>query len=417
MNIHSLNTRQNESFTENKPMKKYLSALIFMVLLACTEADPVFDESQYACTSGIVNTHPQSDRFQSFLEEKVMEGLPGISMLIETPEGIWTGGAGVADIPNDIVMGACSLHKVGSITKLFTASLILQLHEQGGLDLDDLVSLYLDPIIVAKVDNAQRATIRQLLNHSSGITDYLSQLDYTLLNYYDNPTKVWSTIEELGFIFDEEADFAPGVRVEYSNSNYLLLGLIAEKVTGKTGEQLYQELIYSPLGLQNTFFFQNGDQPNNLVRGYYDESGTGNFIDITPWRRFSNSMVGGISSTVEDLHAFLQASFTPGVFYSQETINEMLHLSGISFGEEDYDFGSANKVNKVNGIALSWFQLDTDYGIAYGHNGGFNGRRARMWYFPDAQKTIILMYNASGESIDPIEDELFKNEMVELLFE
>ena len=57
MNIHSLNTRQNESFTENKPMKKYLSALIFMVLLACTEADPVFDESQFACTSGIINTH------------------------------------------------------------------------------------------------------------------------------------------------------------------------------------------------------------------------------------------------------------------------------------------------------------------------------------------------------------------------
>ena len=400
-------------------MKKYIYSLILIItILGCVKDDPKFSEDDYACTSLVINTHPDTDRFQEFIEEKVQQGLPGISMLIETPEGIWSGGAGVADIPNNIAMQSCSLHKVGSITKTFTSTLILKLYEQGQLNLDDPISMYLSSKIVSKVANAETATIRQLLNTSSGITDYLSQLDYTLLNYYDNPTKVWTPMEELEYIFDEPADFPAGTETQYSNTNYLLLGMIAENVSGLSGEQLYEDFIYAPLGLNNTYLFQNGDQPQGLVRGYFDEFGDGALIDITSLRRFSNSMVGGMSSTVEDLNTFIRAAMTPNVLFSQETISEMLTISNIPFSDEDdFDFGEQNKVNRVNGIGLPWFQLDTDYGIAYGYNGGFNGRRARMWYFPESQSTIIFMYNASGESIEDIESQLFKNEMIELLFE
>jgi D-alanyl-D-alanine carboxypeptidase len=396
-------------------MKKYAYILLFAVLLGCTEETPVFSETKYVCTSSITNTHPESDRFQTFLAEKVSQGLPGISMLIETPEGIWTGGAGVADIPNDIAMQGCNLHKVGSITKTFTGTLILKLYEQGQLDLDDPISDYLSSDIVNRLPNGNQVTIRNLLNHASGIPDHLD-LAYSL-DYFDNPTRVFTALEDISYIYDQSADFPAGTIVEYSNVNYTLLGLIAEHITDKTGTELYQEMIFDPLGMNTSYFNQNGENPPSLVRGYFDESGTGSFIDITPLKYVAHSMAGGASSTVEDLHTFLQASFTPNVLFSEETINEMLTLSNIPFGEEDFDFGEENNVNKVNGIALCWFQLDTDYGIAYGHNGGFNGRRARMWHFPDSQKTIIFMYNASGESIDSIEDELFRNEMVELLFE
>ena len=399
-------------------MKNHFCYLMGMVLLTgCVKEDPTFNAELFTCTTELVNTHPDGARYQDFLDEKVAKGLPGISMLVETPEGIWSGGSGVADIPNNIAMQSCSLHKIGSITKLFTASLILKLFEDGALGLDDPIANYLSPTIVKKIDNAETATIRHLLTHSSGIADYLSQLDYTLFDYYDNPTKVWTAEEELEYIFGESADFASGQKVEYSNSNYLLLGMIAENVTKVKGEVLYKDLIYDPLGMDDTFFFQNGAQPERLVRGYFDEFGDGALVDITRLRRFSNSMVGGISSTVQDLHVFTKAAFTPNMLFTQETIDEMLTLSNIPFGEEDFDFGSENKTNKVNGIALGWFQLNTDYGIAYGHNGGFNGRRARLWHFPEAQSTIIFMYNASGESIEPIEKELFRNEMIELLFE
>lgn len=396
-------------------MKKYTYILLLVALVGCIKEDPIFNEAKYACNSNITNTHPESSRFQTFLEEKVAQGLPGISMLIETPEGIWTGGAGVADIPNDIAMQGCSLHKVGSITKTFTATLILKLYEQGELDLDDPISNHLSSDIVNRIPNGNEVTIRNLLNHASGIPDHLD-LEYSL-DYFDNPTRVFTALEDISYIYDKSADFLTGTKVEYSNVNYTLLGLIAEHITNKTGTQLYQEMIFGPLGMNTSHFNQNGENPSGLVRGYFDESGNGSFIDITPLKYVAHSMAGGASSTVEDLYTFLQASFTPNAFFSQETIDEMLTLSNIPFGKEDFDFGNENKVNKVNGIALCWFQLDTDFGIAYGHNGGFNGRRARMWYFPDSQNTIIFMYNASGESIDPIEDELFRNEMVELLFE
>lgn len=395
-------------------MKKCTYIFLFAVLLGCTKKDPVFDEAKYACTSNIANTHPDSNRFQTFLEEKVAQGLPGISMLIETPEGIWSGAAGVADIPNNIAMQACSLHKIGSITKTFSATLILKLYEQGKLDLDDLISDHLDTTIVSRLPNGNEVTIRNLLNHASGIPDHLD-LDYSL-DYFDNPTRVFTALEDITYIYDESADFPPGTKVEYSNVNYTLLGLIAEQITGKTGTQLYREMIFDPLRMNASHFNQNGENPTGLVRGYYDESGRGSLIDITSLKYVAHSMAGGASSTVEDLNVFLKASFTPNALFSQETINEMLTLSNIPFGEKDFDFGSDNQVNKVNGIALCWFQLDTDYGIAYGHNGGFNGRRARMWFFPESQKTIIFMYNASGESIEIIEKELFRNEMVELIF-
>lgn len=400
-------------------MKKYVySFILVIVLFGCVKEDPTFSEDNYACGSIALNTHPDSDRFQDFINEKVQQGLPGITMFIQTPDGIWSGASGVADIPNNIAMQVCNLQKAGSTTKTFTATLILKLYEQGELDLDDPISMYLSDNIVNKVANAETATIRQLLNHTSGITDYLGQLSYQVFDYYDNPTKVWTAMEELEYIFDESADFTAGTKVEYSNSNYLLLGMIAEAISGLSGEQLYNNMIYSPLNLFNTYLYQNGNQPQGLVRGYFDEFGDGSFIDITSLRRFSNSMVGGVSTTVEDLNTFLRAAMTTDVLFTQETINEMLTISSVPFSnDDDFTFGDENKVNGVNGIGLCWFQLDTDYGIAYGHNGGFNGRRARMWYFPDSQSSIVFMYNGSGESIKQVGRELFRNEMIELLFE
>lgn len=399
-------------------MKNYIYSFILVITcFGCVKDDPVFSEEKYACETLIINTHTDSLRFQNFIDQKVQQGMPGITMLIQTSDGIWSGASGVADIPNDIAMQACSLQKAGSITKTFTATLILKLYEQGELDLDDPISMYLRDNIVSRVANAETATVRELLSHTSGITDYLAQLSYQIFDTNDNPTKVWTPMEELEYIFDEPADFPVGTKIEYSNSNFLLLGMISEVITGLSGAQLYEDIIYAPLGLNNTYLYQNGDQPEGLVRGYFDEFGDGSLIDMTSLRRHSNSMVGGISSTVEDLNTFLRGAMTPNVLFAQETINEMLTVTNVPFLNDDFDFGDDNKVNRVSGIGLSWLQLDTDYGIAYGHNGGYNGRRARMWYFPESQSTIVYMYNGSGGSIDSIGGELFRNEMIELLFE
>ena len=386
-----------------------------MLITTCSKPE-VYTTSKYACQTNITNTHPESVKFSNFLEDKVEEGLPGITMLIETPEGIWTGAAGVADIPNEIPMLPCNVHRVGSATKVFTAAVIFMLEEQGMLQLDDKIELHLGSEIVDKIENGKEATITHLLNHSSGIFEYLD-IDYTL-TFYNDLTKHWTAMEELEFVYNQDAVFPLGTEVSYSNTNYLLLGLIAEKITGKTGTQLYKEMIFDPLNLEHTYFNQESKIPSNLVRGYYDEFGDGVLKDITDITFANNSMAGGLSSNVEDLNVFLKACMTSGGLFSDSTITKMLTISGLPFSEPDkFNYGSEYKVRKISGIGLCWFETETEYGMAYGHDGGMNGRRARMWYWPDSNKSIIILMNASGEKIKPIQTEIRKNDMVKLLFE
>ncbi len=390
---------------------------MFCISYGCLEQEIVFSDQDYGCTSYISTTHPDSNVFQSYLDSVVNLGIPGISMLIETPQGIWTGASGVADIENQVPMKACNVHRVGSITKMFTAISILQLWEADMLSLDDPITMYIDSFQLIGVKNAEQATIRHLLSHTSGIADYTDNVEFWL-DTYDDHDKVWTAAEELSYVIDLEPElvFDSGDRVTYSNTNYLLLGMIVELVSGKSGSAYFRDHIYQPLGLQSTYFSQDGSSIPNLVRGYHDEYGDGSIRDFTDNAFAVHSMAGGIASNVEDLHTFLTAALTPGVLLASSTINEMIQPLDIPRADtKEFDFGKDNKVRGLTGIGLGWFTLDTEYGPAIGHNGGFNGRRARMWYFPERESTIIYLFN--GSSFKDISRSMFRNETLELMFE
>jgi len=147
---------------------------LLFILTGCTEAPPVIPAADYNCTTESSNTHPDAERFQAFLEAEVADGFPGISMLIQTPEGYWSGAAGQADVANEIKMETCHQHLVGSITKVFTAVLIHQLFEEGLLRPNDSIAHYLDAGLVDKLSNAKTATVNDLLRHTSGIVEFLN---------------------------------------------------------------------------------------------------------------------------------------------------------------------------------------------------------------------------------------------------
>lgn len=398
----------------NQTIMGFVLVAIFMV--GCIKEDPVLREDSFSCTNAIENTHPDSLRFSNYLEGKVGEGLPGISMMIETPDGIWTGAAGVADIPNQIPLKACSKHKLGSSTKVFTATLIFQLYEQGLLDFDDPITKVLSDALINGIDNYKDITIKNLMNHSSGIPEYLD-IAYTL-KFYNDPTRIWTDVEELELVNGKKAVFKPGTKVDYSNTNYLLLGMIAKALTKRTGTELYRDEIFNPLAMNNSFFNEDGSLPSDLVRGYFDENGKGSFIDITKRSFASHSMAGGSISTPAELQRFVKSFWSGNTFVSEETKNLITTLGDTPFLTPDtFNYGEEYKVNKIQGIGLCWFVLDTDYGVAYSHNGGFDGRRSVMVYFPDAQSSIVYFVNGSGESIKPILREIRRNGLVELLFE
>jgi len=306
-------------------LKFIITTVCFLTLYGCIQEEISFTESDYACELNTQNTHPDSIRFQDYLLEKIDEGIPGISMLIANKKGVWSGASGLADISNNIHMQSCSVNRVGSITKTFTAISIMQLAEDGLLMLDDKISNYLDTGIISNVHNANTATIRQLLNHTSGIPDFTDNIEYWLDTYNDYD-KLWSAEEELEYAYELEPEFnfESGTQLKYSNTNYVMLGMIVEVVSDKSGESYYQENIFNPLGLTQTFFNQKNKYIPGLVKGYHDEFGDGNIRDYTDNPFAINSMAGGIASNVEDLFTFLTSVITPGILLNQNSIQEMI---------------------------------------------------------------------------------------------
>jgi D-alanyl-D-alanine carboxypeptidase len=184
---------------------------------------------------------------QSMLDECVNRlKLPGIQAFVRTPDGqTWSGSSGTSDLRRKVPMQRDSVLRVGSVTKTFTSVLVLKLVEEGKLSLDD-------PLIkwFPGVPNAEAITIRQLLNHTSGIPEFIPKVMMRSIF----PSTYWKPQEIVDIITREKPLFTPGSDWEYSNSNYFLLGLIAEELSGKSFTQLLHEQIIDPLQLEHTYF-------------------------------------------------------------------------------------------------------------------------------------------------------------------
>ncbi len=394
-------------------MKKTLIMLIATLLFfSCTDGDTIYKEDKYACTESISNTNPRANEFQTFIETKVSQGIPGMTMLIKTSDGIWTGAAGKVDIASNIDMKPCNIMRVGSITKIFTATLIMQLQEEGKLTIDDPISDYLSNDIVSNVKNTSTATIKNLLNHTSGIVDYTKTINY-ILQLTNDPAHNWTMQEELEFTYNKKAEFIAGTKRNYSNTNFLLLGLIAENITNKTGTQLYKERIFDILNLSSTDYNQDGTIPSDIARGYADDEGNFTIHDATNFTLGHNTMDGGITSNIFDLYKFITAVNTPNILLTQNSITSMRTVVDVP----RLNPRPTNHKATLTGVGLGWFIMETNYGNAVAHGGRTPGYSSFMYRFLEQDITVIYMINGSDGEISKIEQNIFQNELVTLLFE
>jgi D-alanyl-D-alanine carboxypeptidase len=185
-------------------------------------------------------------------------GIPGISVAIgKGDEIIWTGTAGFRDLAKTESVMPDDLFGIGSITKSFVAAVILQLAAEKKLDLNQPVTRYLDDKVVGKILNAKLAPLRTLLNHQSGIPSWEFDKDWIRKGRGDEMKldHIWEKAETLDYITREGtvAEFAPGEQYSYSNSNYTLLGLVVEAVTGNTLSEEIRRRLLSPLGMKNCY--------------------------------------------------------------------------------------------------------------------------------------------------------------------
>ena len=386
-------------------------AVVLLSFWSCKKAvlvDPVV----YNCSLSLDNNNenqPLHDQFQNAIEN-IARITPGVQLAIRTSDGnTWTQGAGMADIPNKIPMEACTKTMLGSISKVYTAVLILQLQDEGILSINDPLSQWLDESIISQIDNANKVSLKQLLNHTSGIKDYLGLEQF--VNAINTPYLLETQEEKLKYIYGKDADHAPGERYTYSNTNYVLLGLIVERTRQMPLWDAVRVFISEPLGLNNTEMGTHSQPiPEGTARPYL-ATHSDKYFDIMQ-HAVSDAATGdgGIAANMQDVNAFIEALFD-GTILSDEAFRQMTEQL-IETGPDEADFPQWE--GEAYGLGISYFP--TPYGVAYGHTGSTSSYTAYLFYFPEQKITISIAYNGTSYHGDTSEKKkAFRESLFELI--
>lgn len=374
-------------------MKPIIIILLISICLSCAK-DEIAPSQFYSCDTRISSnnlSNPNHKKYQDLLNDITKSGVPAIMMSIGTPDNnLWSGASGKTDLAGNINLQPCNITRVGSTVKTFTAVTILLLSEENKLNLDDPINNYLSSDLIRNIENANKTTVRQLLQHSSGIYNYIVNARFQTASL-NNLTKVWQRDELLSYARNMKANFAPGTDVQYSNTNYILLGEIITSIERKPFYKVFEEKIFQPLNLNFTSFAAEDPIPQGLISGYADLYSNFNVINVTDysgWDYFTAD--GGLISNAYDEALFMRALFE-GKLVSQASLNEMMQWREPS--EKDSE---GFRIYYGNGI----FKIDTSFGPAYMHSGDAIGYYACMVYFPEQQTTITWAVNGNYGSLD-----------------
>lgn len=356
--------------------------VLVLALLLASCAKPSIEATE-TCNININSQHSKAELYTQIIKEAQSQGLPGIALLIKDSEGVWAASAGYADIEEQIMMEPCHIAKVASITKLFMGTLTMQLVAEGKLELDTKINAYLDAKTLKDIANADQVTVRQLLNHTSGIYDVIQDTEF-YLSILNNPPYHRKQEEVLDFVRHKPSAFAPGAASGYSNTNTLLLSMIIDKNVGDHAT-LLRDRIMDPLQLNNTFYYYHESFPEGrIAQGYYDLYNNGTLVNLSSYNTGSGNGYTGLYANVMDLLTFGEALFENKTLLSEAMLDTMLTFN--SFMEE-----GSNRLLGL-GVMKDFVNLG-DTKIAYGHRGRDLGYSADLFYFPNQQTTLVLIVN------------------------
>jgi|GEM_PF-3196197 len=378
-------------------IKMHWFAIFPGLLFSCLVTPNIITTSNTCSSIQDRNNHPKSLVFQELLEKSKENGLTGVSLLIEDGnEGSFYGFTGNADLNESIAIDACKKFRVASITKVFTATAIMLLVERGLITLETPINQILSSEVLKDIKRANEARIKDLLAHKSGIANYDDNPNFPAL-ILNEPGKAISLAEKLDLIRGQGATPAWVVEkfgIIYSNSNYLLLQLILEKVSKVSYEAFIQENILDKLKLSQTTFSTLEPYPENLTLGYVDIYDKGYVRDVSSWdaQRFQGE--GCIISNAKELSLFYSALMDGRLFENQGTFDKM-QSQGL-------------------GILKDTIQETP----IIGHDGQAIGYSAEMWYLPQRNCIIVLLANQGRimeeqPSIKPFEN-LFEDVIITL---
>jgi len=341
------------------------------------------------CTGDNTSELTFSEKLQKALDASLESSLGmGVSAAVIMADGwTWTGTRGVSHGTTSITSDM--LFAIGSAQKMFVGAAILQLAEEGKISLDD--SLYQWLPIYPNVDST--IAIRQLLNHTSGLYNFVDYNEYwqAILN---DPDRIW-TMEELFLTFNREPLFTKGTDWHYSQTGYNMLRMIIEEITGSDISTVNTERFWIPLGLDHSYTSAQGELPSVFAHGWYDLKGDGSYEDFSSFSRtaFVSGIGGEVWATAEDLAKWARALFYDKKVVSQASLDQMLAFYSPCTGEELISAGYGLSVVKFNPELLNGLN-------AIGHSGNAPGYAASCIYLPDHEVCIGFLDNTEeGEAI------------------
>jgi CubicO group peptidase (beta-lactamase class C family) len=332
-------------------------ALVALLAAACAGVAKTPSERAAASLDGLINKADD----------------PGFAVLVARDGKIlFEESYGLADREHHVPITSQTTFRIGSITKQFTASAILKLQEEGKLSVDDKLSKY-----ILDFPRGNEVTLRQLLNHTSGIHDWSPEPNH--LSDLSKPTTIEALIEG---IKKPPYDFDPGTKWKYDNSGYTLLGYIVEKVSGQSYGDFLRDNLFQPLGMTNTGVYRTHMGLPHEALGY--SLGTNGFepeFFIDPsW----NGGEGALYSTVEDLYRWNEGVFNGNVL---DAASRKAAFTPVPT--------KASQLNSGNGYGFGWF-VGTYRGLRdISHGGSMSGFTSMLLRIPDEKLTVTVLANAN----------------------
>ncbi|MEV5982629.1 serine hydrolase domain-containing protein [Streptomyces sp. NPDC052114] len=281
-------------------------------LALVVSALPVGDAAAAAESAGAPSPSAPAERsLQRDADALRDAGVTGVSVRVDTPHGSLTARSGVGDLDSGRPVPENGHLRLGSITKTFVATVVLQLVDEKRLTLDQTVEEVLPGVVAGAGNDGSAITVRDLLRHTSGLHDYTGDVfpEQNAETYFANRGRTYRPAQLVALAMRHEPDFAPGTDWAYSNTNYVLAGMIIEKVTGRSWEQQVHERIVRPLKLRHTKAPGVSPLlPRPYAADYQQFAPGGPFVDTTvPYLPFDNGADGSMTGTARDLNRFLSA--------------------------------------------------------------------------------------------------------------
>ncbi|MET0354009.1 serine hydrolase domain-containing protein [Plantibacter sp. lyk4-40-MEA-4] len=349
-----------------------------------------------ACSSATeqtAGTGSESDPLQDRMQSLVDAGYPAALASVIGPDGEAIDvAAGIGDLATDEPAPVDGEVRIASNTKMFVSTVVLQLVQEGKVALDAPIDTYLPGLITGDGIDGTRISVRQLLQHTAGLPEYADQIAADAFAAQERYT---SPRDMLDIALAKPAVFAPGERWAYSNTNYLVLGLLVEAVTDRALPQQIDERIVKPLDLEHTYFPAPGERElrGEHPHGYHAKT-VGDLLDITALDSSFAWSAGAMVSTPHELNVFMQA-LLDGELLNEESLAEM--QTTVPAGDELWP-------EATYGLGLQSYPLSCG-GVAWGHGGDIPGTQTRNAVGPDGTAVTIAVTSLPWAVVSPDDNE------------